>query len=269
MSILDEIKTPDGELRRLGSLVLPQGNVCSLPAFEDNFEVWDMATIIKVITAPGQVPASVRFPEEKWNKNQRSHGSCNGFAYARAFSETRYDLGIDDGFQSSGAWLYSLMNGGRDDGSQLLDGMKVGETVGHCSADLVTWDMIYPRLQPLAKAKAEAKKHRAIRSYRCRTIMAWFTALAQRWKGVAAVHAGNRYLQFRNGIAGVDHGPGNHAVCVDGLRQVRGTLVMDQPGSWGLSGGGVNGRWTLVRDHIEETFPNHAFCVLRGVEETK
>ena len=266
MSDIEEIKSPDGVLRRLGSLVIPQGMVCSAPVYDDEFDVWDDADIRKVIADPDRVPSRKIYTPDEWIDNQQSHGSCNGFAAAGAYSRLRYFLGHRDGFHASGAWIYSLINGGRDQGSQLIDGMTVGQDVGYASRETVTWDMIYPRQQPLAKAKAEAAKHKGRVYYQCRTLQAFRTGLAQGWPGVAAVHVGNNYMRFRNGIAGVDRGPGNHAVCVDDLCLHNGTEVFDQPGSWGVNGGGEAGRWRLTKDHFAETFGHHQFYILRGTK---
>ena len=266
MADIEEIKSRDGEIRRLGSLPMTPGMVCSAPVYDDEFEVWDDSTIRKVITDPNRVPSRKIYTPDEWIDNQRSHGSCNGFAAAGAYSRLRYTLGLRDGFHASGAWIYSLINGGQDNGSELLRGMVVGEDVGYCSRDTVTWDMIYPKRQPLTQAKAEAAEHKGKHFYRCKTLQAFRTGLAQGWPGVAAVHVGNNYMKFRNGIAGVDRGQGNHAVCIDDLVIHNGTECFDQPGSWGVEGGGDQGRWLLTKDHFSQTFPNHAFYIFRGTK---
>jgi len=266
MSDLEEIKSRDGVVRRLGSLVVPDGMVCSAPVYEDEFEVWDTADIMKVVSDGNRVPSRRMFPAEKWIENQRSHGSCNGYAGASAYSRLLKIIGHDDEYHASGAWIYSLINGGRDQGSQLIDGMRVGQDVGYASEETVAWNMIYPNQQPLAKARAEAAAHKGRNYYRCRTLQALKTALAQGWPGVVAVHAGSRFNKMTGGIAGVDRGPGNHAVCVDDLVIVRGKLVYDMPNSWGIEGYGDGGRAYLTDDHFALTLPNHVFYVLRSAK---
>lgn len=267
MAVIEEIKFR-GEIRRLGSLVMPEGLLCSSPAYEDEFDVWDTADILKVVSDPNRVPSRKMFPAESWIENQRSHGSCNGYAAASAYSRLLKIIGRDE-YHASGAWIYSLINGGRDQGSQLIDGMRVGEDVGYASEDTVTWDMIYPNRQPLAKAKAEAAKHKGTNYYRCKTLQALKTALAQGWPAVVAVHVGSRFTVLKGGIAGVDRGPGNHAVCVDDLSVVRGKLVYDMPNSWGVEGYGDGGRAYLTDEHFAGTSNNHAFYVLRSAKVAK
>ena len=269
MSDIEEIESRDGELRRLGSLVIPAGLVCSAPVYDDEFEVWDTSDIMRVVADKDRVPSRRMFPAEKWIKNQRSHGSCNGYAAASAFSKLLRIVGHDGEYQASGAWLYSLINGGRDEGSQLIDGMRVGEDVGFASEDTVTWDMIYPGRQPVAKAKKEAAAHKGRAYYRCRTLQALKTGLAQGWPGVVAVHAGAKFQKLSNGIAGVDRGPGNHAVCVDDLAIVKGKLVYDMPNSWGIEGYGDEGRGYLTDDSLEEPLKYHAFYILRSAKVLK
>lgn len=269
MSDIEEIKDKSGELRRLGSLVLPAGFVSALPPYEEapNAPLWTDAEIRKVISDPNRRKPEKLFDSSTWIKNQRSHGSCNGYAAAGAYTRARYLSGFKDDWFASGAWIYSLINGGRDQGSMLDDGMRVGRDVGFCSDLIVTWDMIYPSRQPVAAAKADAKHHKSLKAYQAKTLQGWRSGLAAGYVGVAAIHAGNNYMRFRNGIAGVDNGPGNHAVCVCDLRLQNGTEVYLQEGSWGVEGWGDGGRGFLVADHFKQCFGNHAFYLLPTVQE--
>lgn len=271
MADIEEIKDQSGELRRLGSLVLPMGFVSALPPFEGSPEtppLWTDAEILRALKDPNRPRKRDLFPAEKFITNQRSHGSCNGFAAAGAYTRARYMMGYKSSWRASGAWIYSLINGGRDQGSMLDDGMRVGRDVGFCSDSIVSWDQIYPNQQDVAAAKLDAAKHKSLKAYRATTLQGWRTGLATGlYLGVAAVMAGNNYMRFRNGIAGVDHGPGNHAVCVTDLTLRNGTELFDQDGSWGVGGWGDNGRGYLVADHFRETFKNHAFYLIPAVQE--
>lgn len=66
-----------------------------------------------------------------------------------------------------------------------------------------------------------------------------------------------------DGVAGVDGGPGNHAVCVDDIDMLNdGTLILDDPNSWDLSYG-VRGRAYLLREHFRQPIQNFAFYLVR------
>lgn len=265
MSDLQEIKTPDGEIRRLGSLVIPEGLLCSSPVYDDEFEIWSDADIRRVVSDPNRVPSRRMF-DSSWILNQRNHGSCNGFAAAASYSRLLKIIGVKEYYRASGSWIYSLINGGRDNGSQLIDAFRVGQDVGYASEETVGWDMIYPKQQPVAKAKAEAADHKGRNYYQVKSLQALKTALAQGWPCVVAVHVGNRFMKLSGGIAGVDRGPGNHAVCVDDLVLVNGKLCYDMPNSWGTSGYGDQGRAYLTDDHLNETRIYHAFYALRAAK---
>jgi hypothetical protein len=259
--IIDET----GEERRLGSWENPDDFVCAFPTFETTFEMWDDQQIRRVITDPNRVPRRKIFGPS-WIQNQRSHGSCNGYATAGALSRARYLRGIQDKLILSGAFVYSLINGGRDQGSALQAGLKVVETHGAPPESMVPWNMIYPNQQP-AGAKAAALKHRGLVCYAASTMQGLRTGLAKGFVAIVAVHAGGAYQQLNSqGIAGVSSGRGNHATHVDDLAIVGGTEVFDQVNSWGL-GYGQSGRSYLTKDHFAQTFGTHTFWLLASTEE--
>jgi hypothetical protein len=152
ISMADEIEIiidETGEERRLGSWENPDDFVCAFPTFENTFELWDDQQIRRVITDSNRVPRRKIFGPS-WIQNQRSHGSCNGYATAGALSRARYLRGIQDKIILSGAFVYSLINGGRDQGSALQAGLKVVETHGAPPESMVTWNMIYPNQQRIS-----------------------------------------------------------------------------------------------------------------------
>ena len=259
--ILDD----EGNERRLGSWQNPEGFVSAYPTFESVFETWDDQQIRKVIMDQKRVPRRKVFGPS-WIQNQRSHGSCNGFALSGGLSKSRYLRGIQDKLILSGAFPYSLMNGGRDSGSALSDGLKVIEQYGSCPESLVPWDLIYPRQQP-ANAKAEAAKHKGLVCYAAGSLQGLRTGLAKGFIAIIAVHAGGNFQRLNSqGIAGVDSGGGNHAIHCDDLCIVGGTEVFDACNSWG-TGYGTEGRAYLTADTFRQTFGNHTFYLIGSTEE--
>lgn len=258
----------NGQPRRCGSLLPPKGFVSSFKTFETEFPVWDNGDIRKALTDPNRVLGRRLFGPA-WIQNQQSAGSCNGHALAGALARARWLRGIEDGLKLSGAYPYSKMNGGRDGGSMLEDGLKVIEKWGCPPESLVPWDQIYPNLQP-RNADVEAAKHKGLQCYAVQTKQGFRTAVAMGFPVIVAVSAGRGYQTLdRNGVSGVDRGTGNHAVHVDdAVILPDGTEVYDQPGSWG-TGYGDRGRSYLLWDSFAETFGNHTFYAVPSTVEVE
>ena len=263
---IEEIKDATGQVRRLGSLLPPKGFVSSFKTWEAEKPVWDDDQIRRVITDPNRTPRRVLF-KSKWMQNQFSHGSCNGFAGAGAFGKARYLRGIQDEVLFSGAFLYSLINGGQDQGSALERGLTEIQRTGCCPESLVDWRGIYPKLQP-ANAKAEAAKHKGFCAFAVQTKQGFRTALAAGFPVIVAVHAGSRFQKLNSSgiVTSVDNGAGNHAVHADDIRIINGTEVYDNANSWGL-GYGQEGRAYLTWDSYAQTFGNHTFYAIASTEE--
>ncbi len=254
-----------GQERRCGSLLPPDNLVSAFPPYAGDGEqpLWEASEILRVVRSASRMPARERF--KGWILNQRSHGSCNGYAGAGAYSRARWAAGIQDRVLFSGAFLYSKINGGRDAGSILEDGMRAVQQYGMVPESVVPWDMIYPRQQP-AGMDALAAKEKGFKCFRALTKQGWDTALATGlYFGIAAIQAGRGYQTLnRNGISGVDNGGGNHAICVDDICEVGGTLVYDSPGSWG-TGFGTDGYTYLTWDSFAQTFGRHTFYLIPNV----
>ena len=262
---IEEILDADGFPRRLGSLPVPDGFVSAFRTYESEHPVLDDSDIKKLIQSPVRVPRRAIFGD-RWIMDQRNHGSCNGFAGAGGLSKARYLRGIQDGLLLSGAFLYSLINGGRDQGSALEDGLTAVRKYGIAPADLVPWDQIYPREQP-ANARAEALKHKGLSCWAVQTKQGFRSALALGFPVIVAVHAGSNFSRInQSGIAGVDNGIGNHAVHCDDITIVGGKEVYDHAGSWGLRYG-QKGRAYLTWDSFAQTFGKHQFYAIGSTLE--
>lgn len=262
---IDEIIDETGEVRRLGSLAPPAGFVSLFRVWEDEKPIWDDSDIRRAIIDSDRTPRRKIFGK-RWIQNQRSHGSCNGYAGAGALSRARWLRGLQDGLILSGAFIYSLINGGRDFGSALEDGLRVIQSHGAPPEELVPWDQIYPNQQP-RNAKAEAAKHKGLTCYAAKTKQGFRTGIAAGFVGIVAVHAGGRFQRLNDqGIAGVDSGRGNHAIHVDDMALKGGTEVFDSVNSWGLTYGD-EGRAYLTWDSFEQTFGTHTFYLIASTQE--
>jgi hypothetical protein len=253
----------NGEQRLLGTLPLAGAVVrCTLPTYEAQGPMFEKADLIR-FAGEMDTRGRSRF-DSSYIADQKNHGSCNGFAAAAALGRARVRRGLKR-VDLSGAYIYSLMNGGRDNGSVLVDGMDNVQTTGIATAATVPWNKIYPNQYDKAKADAEAKRFKAHECYVLTTEIAFFSALAAGFDVVLAVHAGNNFMRLNSdGISGSDRGPGNHATAADGYTVINGELCADMVNSWGLSFGTQGRCWISWSRHLVGTVQYHGFYAMRG-----
>jgi hypothetical protein len=247
-----------------GLLLPPAGFVSAFPAYLSSGPMLPMDDI-RARAASGAYRGSTKF-DRSWIKNQRNKSSCNGFAEAAALSRARVRRGLLR-VDLSGAYAYSLINRGRDNGSMLEDGMRAAGERGIAPEALVPWDAIYPHLYPAA-AHEEAKRYKAFECYAVRSEVELFSALASGFDCVVAVHADNGFMRLDgDGVAGGGRGPGNHAVAADGLYMVGSELVADGVNSWGTEYG-ADGRMGMTwARHFRTTTGNHVFYAVRSTTD--
>jgi hypothetical protein len=267
MSLDTIISDLSGQQRKLGLLLPPTGFVSSMPVWEDNVPDWSDAEIKDAIT-DRQRRLGRKLFGRAWTRDQGSVGSCNGWALSGAYGRSRYLRGFTDGMQFSGSWAYSLMNGGADRGSALEDGLKVGMVNGLAELSLCPPNQIYPSQQTRrTECLASASQHKSFRCYAVKTQRGYRTALAKGFPVIVAVHAGGNFQRMVSGVAGVDNGPGNHAILADDLVLLPdGREVSDVQNSWGL-GYGENGRAYLTWASFAQTFNVHLFYAIASTQE--
>lgn len=256
-----------GVVRNLGSLPVPEGFVSSFPPYEGQPEqpLFSEEEIKQIVTAPDRVDREVLIPFDKYGSNQWSTSACNGHAGAGVVTDIRVMSGKDDGWVGSGAYVYSKINGGRDQGSNLEDGMLQISNGGVCSAVTVPYDKIFPRMYPKS-ADEEAAKHKGLKAYRAKTLQGWESGLAAGHMGVCAVMAGSNFDRFTDGVAGVVPGTGNHACRIQDIRWRNGEFQYLLCNSWG-SKWGRKGKIWITRAHIRQTFDRHVFYLLPSVQD--
>lgn len=279
MSEVFELYDAQGVLRRPGSWTKPEGFVSAVPPYEDQPEMplWDDADIRKVLSDPNRRRCEEIFDSAHWISDQLSTSACNGHAAANALSRARYLRGIDDKLVLSGAFVYALINGGRDAGSMLEDGLIAIEKYGAPPASLVGPTMIYPYLQPKS-AREAALKHRGLECYRAKTKQGWRSGLAAGFQGIAAVGAGRNFMSSSNLVSlntgtscavrlnRVDQSTGNHAVCISDMRIVNGTEWYQIANSWNLHWGSKGLAW-VTWDWFSQCWNNHVFYLIPSTQE--
>lgn len=197
--------------------------------------------------------------------DQRSHGSCVGFSSTSALMKTRVMQGMT--FQRlSGAFVYSLINGGQDNGAMIHDSIQAVTDIGSCLESEAGWDAIYPNRYP-PSAKETARRFRYAKSYVVNTWKEAMTAVQLGFVLELAVMVGSRFTTLNgDGVAGFDPGPGNHAVHADGCHRLSsGEWVLDMGNTWGL-GFGTRGRCYLTQRHFESV-QQDSYAVLGATDD--
>lgn len=260
---LDIITTPDGVTRYLGCL-LPEVFPTEAPKFADAFGS-EMLTLDQVramlVGKSSMWGRRQRFAGPKYISDQHSTSACNGHSTAHILSRIR-ELRGEPYVMLSGADAYSQMNGGRDQGSTLADGMKVCES-GIATIDAVPWNQIYS-WQISAAAKAERLRFKGFRSYAVDEEEELATALMLGRCAVVAVHATNSFnSEDGDGVNRGVNGPGNHSTGIQDIRlQADGTLNYDQPNSWNTGWCSSGYTWLTWARHFRESVKFHRFWVL-------
>jgi len=250
-------------VRQLGCLKPPTGFVSSIPVFKDHVEPLDKAWLERMAKDPVSVGRTIFGTD--YIKSQVGN-SCNGVAGAMALTRSRVRRGLKR-VDLSGGYLYSLINGNRDNGSMLDAGMKVIQDKGIAPVDLVPLDRLFRKQYDTSAADRAAKKYMAYECYRCEEIEDLWTALALGWDCVVVVHVGNGFERFdSNGLAGYSRGQGNHAVGAQGILWAGGEIVADAYNSWGKAWGN-RGHMLLSKRHFEQTIGVHSFYAIRSASD--
>lgn len=268
MSELETTEAPDGEIRKLGCLV-PDVFPTAARTFADSFQA-EMMTLDQVRSTLAQFQGRSmwgrreRFAGQKYIRNQRNFGSCNGFSTAAMLSRMR-ELRGEPYVCLSGADAYSQMNGGRDQGSMLADGLVVCELNGIAPESLVAWNQIYAG-QISVDARLARARFKGFKAYAVDTEEELATGLVLGDVGVVAVHVTNSfYQQDGDGVNRGVNGPGNHSTGVQDIRMLPdGTLLYDQPNSWDVTWCSGGYTWLSFAKHFRETIKYHRFWLLRS-----
>ena len=237
---LDFIIDPyTNEKRFLGSLPSDPRLVAALPTYTGE------------ILPPSELLEFNDYHPDLLIKDQDGQGACNGFSTAGAVEGSRFVQGMDY-VALSGSYVYSILCNGHDRGSNILQAYKLIIDQGIAPESQVPYLTLNPN-------KLTAEAHAAAQSYKME-----FGASYQSWRQiVSGVHLrenmnlsvcvrGNFSNLDSEGVAGLDRGQGNHAVCVGlGLKFSKkwGWLVLMR-NSWSTKWGNKGLCW-LAEAHIE------------------
>lgn len=241
----------------------------------------------------GEVPGTKLIPRDQWQEvslesylppvhDQDGKGQCNASATGTAI-ETSREIGGMSYVELSAGDLYSQINGGRDQGSLLEDGLEVATRDGMAPSKLVPY--VWNGRQYQTQAVKDARKqYRVVEAYLCPTFDHVASAIQQGFPVVVGIWWYDSY--FRVDADGWLPRPsgnrGGHAITSYGLTK-RGTQWgVSTRNSWGVAWGnggnfvipetafdpnGISGYWA-VRSVVRTPEPFPASTTMQRVRAT-
>lgn len=266
---LDCIVGPEGNKIKLGLLQPTAGSPMVFASIESSKLMLTRDEIIKALEKEGRDLSREIFGDD-WIEDQDGIGACQGYGSASALERAIY-LRTGVRVKLSGDFAYSLVNDGRDAGSELARGLAASEEIGYAPKDtpgLVRWEY---RKSRMPKAAFEAAgRFRGFEGYTATTEAGLYSGLAQGFVGVLATHVAGKYSQLdKYGISLGGNGPGNHAHCCDDLIYDRklGDFKLDNANSWKLSWGDRGRVFFTWKRHLMQTCKNHKFYLFRSTSD--
>lgn len=199
--------------------------------------------------------------DKSWTKNQNGWGKCASSAATYAVEKARY-VGGQERIELSDDYLYSLVNGNKDQGSTLGENLRAITQRGIATRRLVKEGQIFRRQYDIDKADKEALRFRAHEGFATPSEQEVVTALVSGKPVVIAIHVGRNWKNFdANGVLIGDRGPGNHSEHLDHVRynRQRGRFEFRQHSSHGTGQGDGGFFWVVWDQHLATVHPSHTF----------
>ncbi len=249
-----------------GTGLLKGEHTTRFAAYAANGPMLTRQQIVEVIETPTRVSGRKKFGPQ-WIKNQGNLGACNGFAGSSALERARVRRGLPV-VRLSGFGLYSAINGGRDQGSMLDDGMEWITEKG-CPPTSPDEQATYRWERVPEFSKREMSNYKAHECYHLTSELELASALASGFDCVIAVHASDRWMQLDDeGVSLESNGVGNHAVLVDDVVVLKsGEFGFDMANSWDLRFGNQGRSYQTWKRHLRSTVENHYFYAIRSTSD--
>jgi hypothetical protein len=249
----------DGHPRVLACLP-PRPNFGAMPSFADH---------VPLVPRQEWKPISRR----NWFTfilDQNGFSSCVGNGGAGGLRRARLLSGMTD-VELSAAFLYSLINGGRDAGAIISDALTALLQSGTCLASQCPESQIYgPPRNSSARTEAiqTAKRFRILKAYHANSFDEAMSGLQLDYIWVGGIYVAGDFAHLdSNGIAPAHPNRyGNHCVHGDGCYQSGGRWILDGVNSWGLRFG-QDGRMGLVDEHFQEPGGSDSFLIQAAIED--
>lgn len=209
------------------------------------------------------------FRSMKTMNNQRSTSGCVGFSTACGGSKARF-LSGQPFVHLSGPFIYSLVNGGRDQGAMIIDALEAFLKYGCCSTDSLPLDSGKRNIYRSASKQfdGEAKRRLLEIGFKVDNAAQAMTVLQRGGILEFGVKVGNRFSSLDSeGIAGFDSGYANHAVHGDGcyLSPKRGWCI-DSENTWGYEWGD-DGRFRFTVDDLDRVGYQECFGMFGFIDD--
>lgn len=258
----DAVVSPDGEVHCLGLLPDPNPprlmtlgqSLGSLPSRAELIDLVESQEYQKNVGGMAHYDVS-------WTKNQNGWGKCASSAATYAVEKARHING-QPRIELSDDYLYSLVNGGRDQGSTLSANLQAITQKGIATRRTVKEGQITRRMYETATADREALRFRAHEGFATPSEQEVVAALLSGKPVVIAIHVGRNWRNFdRDGVLIGDRGPGNHSEHLDHVRYNRqkGRFEFREHSSHGTSQGEGGFFWVTWNQHLATVHSSHVF----------
>jgi hypothetical protein len=158
-------------------------------------------------------------------------------------------------------FVYGLINGGRDAGAMISDGLNALKQYGICLKDDLPAGVMFKNQFP-QKAFDNAKRFRLVMAYQCPTFESICSAISLGFVCPLGIYVGNNFAQVdANGVCPLPMGGGGgHCILGVGLKKsaTYGWLIKIQ-NSWGTRFG-MNGYAYIHKGHFQRMRPD-AFAI--------
>lgn len=212
----------------------------------------------------GDTPTTPLIPRDQWDQYavqgpapwvflppihyQNGVGMCNASATACGIEAARAVAGLPH-VPLSGGDLYGRINGGRDQGSILEDGLREASDKGIAPVSITPY-LEWRRRGP--GAAAEALKYRVLEAFLCPTFAHVASALIHRFPVVVGIRWFGGYKLDSDGWLAAPLGRwGGHALCSYALAKRGREFGAATQNSWGADWGGHGGRLVIPETGFE------------------
>ena len=238
---IEEIVDHLGHVRRMGHIELTSEHLM-MRASRQSFQSYLESNGSGLIPRDKWKPVNRRKElDTKFIVDQKSCSGCSGWSANHLLMRLRVMRGMT--FQRlSGAFTYSQINGGHDNGSVIVQAGKSLEDDGTCLESQFNFPHIFDK-DVTEEMRETAQRFRLLNMLTCDTFDEAGTAIQMGFLVQFPLQVGSNFEKFTNGFIGVAKGYGNHSVGTDGMDFINNKWGLDMPNTWGPNWGPFkNGR---------------------------